>query len=229
MLIDPWTIESNGETPSRLWIRYRLWHSIRRVEPAAFRGIPNSYIPPDQLQFLDWGDFQRYILALVDQGGHLTNDVDYLSAFHQQHLTKYKSDSKKDSGCVQTLGLVDSPINNILSFKHRVICYLVSHGVACPLPEVRAGILKSLKDVPDASKASMMVPVFKQSFKISGKAAAPVTGDQEFFVTITRAFDKNAARALNDKEGVLWGIFVEVLRACLTQGEHHGVSKSQLH
>ena len=59
-------------------------------------------IPLDQLQFLDWEDFQRYILILVDQSGYLTNDIDYLHALHQRHLTKHKSDSKKDSGCVQT-------------------------------------------------------------------------------------------------------------------------------
>ena len=66
-------------------------------------GAPNSQIPPDQLQFLDWDDFQRYILILVDQSGYLTNDIDYLPAFHQRHLTKHKSDSKKDSGYAQPL------------------------------------------------------------------------------------------------------------------------------
>ena len=72
-------------------------------------------LPPDQLQFLDWGDFQRYILALVGQDGHLTNDVDYLSTFHQQLLTKHKSDSKKESGCVQTLGLSDDLLTTLLA------------------------------------------------------------------------------------------------------------------
>ena len=62
--------------------------------------VPNSQATPGQLQFLDWADFQRYTLALVDQGDHLVNDVDYLPAFHQQYLTKHKSESKKDSGCV---------------------------------------------------------------------------------------------------------------------------------
>ena len=83
---------------------------------------------------------------------------------------------------------------------------------------MRTGILKSLKDVPDPSKASMLIPVFEQSFEIPGKTTISATIDQEFLVAIVRAFDKTSAKALNDEEGTLWEIFVEVLRACLTQG-----------
>ena len=122
----------------------------------------------------------------------------------------------------------DNTIDDLPSFKHRVICYLVSHAVACPLPQVRAGILKSLKDVPNASKASMLIPVFERSFETLGKAGAPATVDQEFLVTLARALDKNAVKALNDKEGALWQIFVEVLRSCLTQGKRHTCPEAQL-
>ena len=157
----------------------------------------------------------------------MANDVDYLPAFHQQHLTKHKSDSKKDSGCVFTLDFFDNFTNETLSFKHRVICYLVSHAVACPLLQVRTSILKSLRDVPDESKALMLIPVYKQSFGTPEKVGAPA--DQEYFVALARAIDKNAAKALNDKEGSLWQVFVEVLRACLTRGEHHVISGSRPH
>ena len=64
----------------------------------------------------------------------------------------------------------------------------------------------------------MLIPVLKESFEIPGKPAIPATVDQDYFVAIARAFDKGAAKALNDEEGVLWGIFVEVLRVCSTQG-----------
>ena len=78
----------------------------------------------------------------------------------------------------------------------------------------------SLKDVPDTSKASMLIPVFKQSFDTSKKDFIPPTADQEFLMAIAHAFDKNAAKALNDEEGALWQIFVEVLRTCLIRGKH---------
>lgn len=115
-------------------------------------------------------------------------------------------------------------IENFPSFKHRVICYLVSHAVACKLPQVRASILKSLKDVSDASKAPMLVPVFKHSFGTSEYVTIPAPADQEFLLALARAFDKNAAKALNDKEGELWQIFVRVLQTCLAKGECHVVS-----
>lgn len=169
-------------------------------------------------------DFRRYIQALVGQGGHLANDVDYLPAFHQQHLTKHKSDSKKDSGWVSTFRFSDDFAEDTHSFKHRVICYLVSHAVACPLPQVRASLLKSLRDIPDPSKALMLIPVYKQSFDASAGVVASTPADHEFQVALVRAFDKNAAKALNDKERPLWQVFVEVLRACLTRGKYYPVS-----
>lgn len=89
--------------------------------------------------------------------------------------------------------------------------------------------MKSLIDVPDTSKALMLIPMFKQLFEASGKVGAPATSDKELPVALVRAFDKNAAKALNDKEGALWQIFIEVLRACLVQGKRHVGSKTRLH
>jgi len=109
------------------------------------------------------------------------------------------------------------------------MCYLASHAVACHLPQVRGSILKSLKDVPDVSKASILIPVFEESFEASEKDTTPVTTDQEFLVALVRAFDRSAAKALNDQEGTLWQIFVKVLRACLTNGMYHVVSDPRLH
>ena len=80
---------------------FTVFNQVNRISD--LQGVPDSQTPTDKLQFLDWGDFRRYILALVDRGGHLANDVDYLPAFHQQHLIKHRSDSKKDSRCVQPL------------------------------------------------------------------------------------------------------------------------------
>jgi len=70
----------------------------------------------------------------------------------------------------------------------------------------------------------MLIPVFKQSFEPLGKAAIPATADKDFLVAIARAFDRNAAKELNNEEGALWETFVGVLRACLTQGQNHTIS-----
>ena len=123
----------------------------------------------------------------------------------------------------------NSFINNVSSFKHRVICYLVSHAVACHLPHIRASILKSLRDVPDVSKASMLISVFKECFEGSEGVTILTTVDQEFLEALVRAFDKNSAKDLNDKEGALWQIFTKVLRACLIKGECFRSPDSQPH
>lgn len=70
----------------------------------------------------------------------------------------------------------------------------------------------------------MLIPVFEDSFGTVDNITIPVAADQVFLLALVRAFDKNAARALNDKEGALWQIFVQVLQACLTKGGHHVVS-----
>lgn len=76
----------------------------------------------------------------------------------------------------------------------------------------------------------MLTPVFMDLFGTSENATIPAAADEEFLLALARAFDKTAAKALNDKEGPLWQIFVRVLRACLVKGEFtpHG-SDSRLH
>lgn len=66
----------------------------------------------------------------------------------------------------------------------------------------------------------MLIPVFKDAFGTSKNVTIPAVADQEFLLALTRSFDKNAAKALNDKEGTLWQIFVRVLRACLAKGKY---------
>lgn len=75
----------------------------------------------------------------------------------------------------------------------------------------------------------MLIPVYKQSFGTSEKVDAPVAADQEFLTVLARAFDKNAAKALNDNAGALWQIYVEALRACLTRGKSNVVSGYRSH
>lgn len=75
----------------------------------------------------------------------------------------------------------------------------------------------------------MLIPVFRQLFGTSGKVTIPATADREFLVAITQTLDRNAARALNDQEGELWQIFVDVLQACLVKGRRYAASEPQPH
>lgn len=75
----------------------------------------------------------------------------------------------------------------------------------------------------------MLIPIYEQSFDAAVKVITPTPTDQEFLVALARAFDKNAAKVLNDKERPLWRVFEEVLRACLTRGKYGAVSGSEFH
>jgi len=49
------------------------------------------------LQYLDQEDLKRYLDALVEHRDHFANDASYLKVFQEEHLTRAKSDKKKDA------------------------------------------------------------------------------------------------------------------------------------
>lgn len=75
----------------------------------------------------------------------------------------------------------------------------------------------------------MLIPVYKELFETSENVGASTPADQELLVALVCAFDKNAAKALNDEEGSLWQVFREVLRTCLIRGKNCAVLGSQSH
>lgn len=51
----------------------------------------------DNLQYLDQGDLQRYLEALLAYSDHFENDAAFLPVFHGQYLNKASGDKKKDA------------------------------------------------------------------------------------------------------------------------------------
>ena len=49
-----------------------------------------------ELQYLEWSDLCKYVLALQASREHLLNEGAYLRVLHQQHLGLDKLDSKKE-------------------------------------------------------------------------------------------------------------------------------------
>lgn len=70
----------------------------------------------------------------------------------------------------------------------------------------------------------MLIPVFKNLFGTSENVVIPTVADQEFLLALACAFDKNAAKTLNDEEEALWKFFVRVLQASLVKGEYRVIS-----
>ena len=67
----------------------------------------------------------------------------------------------------------------------------------------------------------MLIPVLKESFRALGRVNTTPDDDQEFLAVLAHAIDKNVAKVLNDQNGELWNIFMDVLRHCLTHGRFH--------
>lgn len=57
----------------------------------------NHGLSSGTLQYLDQEDLKRYLDALVEHRDHFVNDPSYLKVFQEGHLSRAKSDKKKDA------------------------------------------------------------------------------------------------------------------------------------
>jgi len=64
----------------------------------------------EELQYLDQGDLQRYLDALLAHADHFQSDHAYLPVFHGEHLTKQSGDKKKDTEYVLENTLLHSSL-----------------------------------------------------------------------------------------------------------------------
>ncbi|KAG5644278.1 hypothetical protein DXG03_008763 [Asterophora parasitica] len=152
-----------------------------------------------QLQYLDRDDFKKYVDALAEHRDHLTHDVDYIKAFHQQHLGKNKADKRRES-----------------EYKLRVLCFLLSHINAIALPTAQVSLLKSLDVISDSAKAQILLPTIR-SLVASWKGDISDT-QQELTDLALSCFDGSVAKELGDEHGELWNVFVSALRATFAPG-----------
>jgi len=56
----------------------------------------------DQVQYLEWEDYQTYVKAITEFRDHIMNDPSYLRIFHQQHFVRRHSDTKNNQGKYST-------------------------------------------------------------------------------------------------------------------------------
>ncbi|KAI0776755.1 hypothetical protein BD413DRAFT_469201 [Trametes elegans] len=149
-----------------------------------------------KLQYLDWADFQKYTRAIGETRANLEHDPNYLQAFHQEHLGYSKADPKR-----------------ITSYKQRIVCYLLSHVNACPLPNVKVSLLKSLDGVSNAAKAHVLTPTIESL--LSEQDVAGSKSHQELATLAASSFDVSSAADLNDPEKATWTLYERLLIAAL--------------
>ncbi|KAG6868786.1 hypothetical protein C0993_010713 [Termitomyces sp. T159_Od127] len=145
----------------------------------------------NQLQYLDRDDIKTYLGALVERKDHLVHDAEYINVFHQEHLGRMKTDKKK-----------------ISEYKHRVLCFIVSHVNALALPTFQIALLKSIEAVSDSAKAEILFPTIK-SLLASKKSDATL---RDLTDRVMSCFDSSVAEDLNEEKSALWDLYLSVIR-----------------
>ncbi|KAJ7456907.1 hypothetical protein FB451DRAFT_1275210 [Mycena latifolia] len=153
-----------------------------------------------QLQYLSQNDLKKYLDAVVDHREHLSLDAAYVKVFHAQHLARSNADKKKDS-----------------EYKHRVLCYLLSHVQVLSLVSARIALLRSIGDISDKSKTEVLLPALV-ALNQDDKSMVPDSPAEQFASLLVASFDLSASPALNDPKGSLWGVFISVLQHYLKPG-----------
>ncbi|KAI0628514.1 hypothetical protein C8Q77DRAFT_1244640, partial [Trametes polyzona] len=158
----------------------------------------------DKLQYLDWADFTKYAQVVGEARANLERDPNYLQAFHQKMLTQSKADHKKTSG-----------------YKQRVLCHLLSHVNSCPLPGVKASLLRNLDNVTNEVKAQVLMPTIESLVSEQGiRDVANNRAYQELAAYAASAFDATAAPDLNDPAKDTYAVYEKVLLTSLRDGTY---------
>ncbi|KAI8990419.1 armadillo-type protein [Trametes punicea] len=166
-----------------------------------------------KLQYADWADFQKYSKAIGEMRDNLVHDPEYLQAFHREHLGQSKTDSKKTAG-----------------YKQRILCYLLSHVNACPLPQMKFALLKSLDGVSNEAKARVLMPTIETLASEQATRDLPPGGIMEDLVVYAvSAFDSTAAADLNNDGKTAWAVYDKLLTKALKDGHWERPCTALLH
>ncbi|CAK5279397.1 unnamed protein product, partial [Mycena citricolor] len=142
------------------------------------------------LQYVSAAELGRYLNALTDHREHIALDFHSIKVLHAQHLTRAKSDAKKDA-----------------EYKQHILCYLLSHVVAVPLTSMRVVLLEVLQNVSDASKSTVLTPLIS--------AASHGSLEERLASLVIASFDTSTVSILNDVKNKTWiDVFVPLLEYC---------------
>ncbi|KAF6741372.1 hypothetical protein DFP72DRAFT_995311 [Ephemerocybe angulata] len=142
----------------------------------------------EDLQYLDQGDLQRYLEALLSHSDHFENDGAYLPAFHGQHLTKAPGDKKKDS-----------------EYRKRVLCYLLSHVNALSSTNMQITLLQSIGAVTDKAKLQLLLPTVQRLLRPNQ------SHHENLLLELLRSFNESASKDLNDSSKPFWKVYTDLL------------------
>jgi U3 small nucleolar RNA-associated protein 10 len=166
-----------------------------------------------KLQFLE-ADLSRYLAALVSQRDHFVGSASYSITFHAEHLTKARGESKRDAG-----------------YKQRVLCWLLTHVVAAPVPALQAGILASMRHVSSMVKLQTLSDLLVSILDLDkAKLEATYGVDCDGFISdLVGCFDSSVSSLLKDEDGTAWSLFVRTFTKSIRPGKVAYFSKQCVH
>lgn len=104
----------------------------------------------------------------------------------------------------------------VLRYKHRVLCYILSHINSVTLNDTRIALLRALGTVSDSAKANILLPTIRALFTTH----QPVNGDsppsQELVGLLVSCYDTSVVNDFNDTQSNMWDVFMVVLRKLFT-------------
>ncbi|KAK1226193.1 snoRNA-binding rRNA-processing protein utp10 [Marasmius sp. AFHP31] len=158
--------------------------------------------PFTDIQYLAQEDTKKYMAALSNHVEHFLHDSHYVRVFHRDNLARSSSDSKKET-----------------SYKHRVLCYLLSHIRALTEASAQSALLDIIQDVSDKSKVEMLLPMTQHITSIvdaESNSYGSYLG--EIARLVASAFDVSVTAELNEKPAV-WDTFVQVVNASVRSAD----------
>jgi hypothetical protein len=117
------------------------------------------------------------------------------------------------------------------SYKHRVICFLLSHANAFSSDFGKIALLRSIATVPDKAKIQILLPSMKTLVEESAsKSDADLfsTISEELTMRLLASYDVEAAGTLNN-DAESWEVFSKVVRTFLRPGSYFWQIETNCH
>lgn len=109
--------------------------------------------------------------------------------------------------------------NNNISYKHRIVCYLLSHINACASEFVQTRLLNCVAAIPHKAKSQILLPTI-QALTEKATATQPAdifaTSSENLTIQLLSCFDAAAAH-LNENPSA-WNLFLLAIRTYLRSG-----------
>ncbi|KAG7098539.1 hypothetical protein E1B28_000475 [Marasmius oreades] len=147
------------------------------------------------IQYLSQEDFKKYMMSLLNHIEHFLHDPHYVRVFHKDHLARSSSNPKKEA-----------------NYRHRVLCYILSHITASTEASAQLTLLSTIQDVSDKSKVEALLPIIQQITSISESASRHFGSYRDEIVRLTTsAFDTSVTDELNEKP-LLWDTYLAIVQ-----------------